>query len=621
MSHGASDYLRIPRRQWWFLVLFGVLTVVAGAVGVLRYELEHGHHGEVHFLGALYHGIQMLILHTAHFEHGANAWLEVGRWAGVATAFCAGAILIGRRLKREWRRLLLKRWEDHYVVCGLGQKGFAIAMDLMDGGKVRGGKRIVEAASRFVKRLDGERVPPPKRVVIIDPNPEASFTDACEAAGACVILGDASKPEVLAEARITKAEEIIVITPSDPTNVRIAAGIREACLNAGISGRRPRRHVHLSDIHLREAVDRWIDQERNDAASRLHFFDVYDSEARRVLRDHPLDGKGIGPLDPRSVHVVILGFGRMGRSLALRAAKMGQFANGKPLRISVIDRHAGTQRDRLLFRYPILAGRDICDIQFHAVEAESQQARKLIEGWAAEPAALLHIYFGLDDDGRSLEVALRLQDVLRECKSCGIHVRIRSKDSVARILEAAEGDKVRIVPFGTVDDTCSDGAFRGDELDELARAIHRRFVGRRAATSQRTPENDPTLRDWDDLRDDIRESNRQQADHLRVKLRAIGCELVADDHAGEAIEALDENDIKALAPVEHQRWNAERWLAGWRHGKTQDKANRTSPYLVPWDKLDPAIQKYDFEAIEQIPELVKSAMPGKKIVRLSPARE
>ena len=44
----------------------------------------------------------------------------------------------------------------------------------------------------------------------------------------------------------------------------------------------------------------------------------------------------------------------MGRSLVLRAARMGHFANGKKLRISVLDR-ADAPCQRFLFHYPALA--------------------------------------------------------------------------------------------------------------------------------------------------------------------------------------------------------------------------------------------------------------------------
>ncbi len=581
MGHGPIDHLQISRARFAIVALAGAVTVVAGTIGGIIYEQEYGH-DEAHFMGAL----QMLILHTPHYEHKMNIWLEIGRWAGLVTAFSAAAVLVGKRLRREWMRVRASFWSDHVVVCGLGKKGMEVV--------------------KCISKAMGVR-----HIVVIDPAPEPALADACVAAGACLITGDASQAAVLKEARVTKAREVVVITPADEVNVRIAAEVRSACVAANAT---TRCHVHLSDIYLRDALGTWVEQSGKPGAGRLHFFDVFDSEARRVLQEHPLDGAGITKDSPTSVHVVILGFGRMGRSLTLRAAKMGHFANRKPVRVSAIDRDAATQKDRFLFRHPAMSGGRICDLQFHPMEAESEQTRKLFAQWMAEANTLLHVFVTLDDDARGLELALRLNAIATGKKNVKILVRLRSEHSLAPILDATDGSTDRLFHFGMPEHACSDGAFQTGELDRLATAIHQAHVQRCIATTARRPETDPALRNWDELREDIRESNRQQADHLCIKLRAIGCELVESDASG-GLASLSEADVETLSPVEHARWNAERWLAGWQYGTPGDKTLRISPHLARWDELDPSIQEYDRVAIRQIPELVKVTMPTKKIVR------
>ena len=43
--------------------------------------------------------------------------------------------------------------------------------------------------------------------------------------------------------------------------------------------------------------------------------------ARLLLDEYPLDRDHIGPADGRTVHLVIIGFGKMGQSIALQAAR------------------------------------------------------------------------------------------------------------------------------------------------------------------------------------------------------------------------------------------------------------------------------------------------------------
>jgi hypothetical protein len=473
------------------------------------------------------------------------------------------------------------------VICGLGRRGFELA-------------RCLKA-----HRADA-------RVVVIDPHPDAELAARCAENRIGVIAGDAASPQVLKQARASHAREIIVVTPSDETNVRIASELRAARSHANVG--RTACHVHLSDIHLREALQQLTESDRhNPGAGDLHFFDVFDDEARRVLLKLPLDGGGIREDDPRSVHVAILGFGRMGRSIALRAAKMGHFANGKPLRLSIVDRTAALQRERFLFRYPAFAKNTICLTEWHEAEAESSSGRQLIEQWAGEPDTLLHVFVCLGGDARTLEMALRLRTILASRRDSNLLVRAHTHRSLARILDTISSEQRRLIPFGMTEDTCSPDAIRREYNEALARAIHEQFVLSRQADSPRRPDNDPALWPWEQLREDIRESNRQQADHIPIKLRAIGCELTDLASSGEPVTAFSDAEVKVLAPMEHARWNAERCIAGWTHATEKNVERRESPHLVSWGQLTDEIQGYDRTTVRLFPRLLDGV--GKKIRR------
>lgn len=68
-----------------------------------------------------------------------------------------------------------------------------------------------------------------------------------------------------------------------------------------------------------------------------------------------------------------------------------------------------------------------------------------------------------------------------------------------------------------------------------------------------------------------------------------------------------------MARIEHNRWKAERRLAGWTYGEEKDDANKKSPYLIPFDDLPPDIKKFDYEFVENIPHLL--SLVNTKIVR------
>ena len=114
------------------------------------------------------------------------------------------------------------------------------------------------------------------------------------------------------------------------------------------------------------------------------------------------------------------------------------------------------------------------------------------------------------------------------------------------------------------------------------------------------------MRPWEQLDGEIRDMNRQQADHIAVKLRALGFRIVPDNSGAAAAFQISDDEIETLAITEHQRWAASRRLTGWRHGATRDNTNKLHPDLVPWDDLDEATREYDREPVRNLPELLAS---------------
>ncbi|MCX5769397.1 MAG: RyR domain-containing protein, partial [Candidatus Hydrogenedentes bacterium] len=110
----------------------------------------------------------------------------------------------------------------------------------------------------------------------------------------------------------------------------------------------------------------------------------------------------------------------------------------------------------------------------------------------------------------------------------------------------------------------------------------------------------------------FRDSNRQQADHIPIKLRAIDCRNAAKNMPGNPVTSFSPEDVEMMAKMEHARWNAERFLAGWAVGP-RDLERRTSPYLVAWDDLPEEIRQYDRTTVRNIPLLLDTI--GEKTVR------
>ena len=111
------------------------------------------------------------------------------------------------------------------------------------------------------------------------------------------------------------------------------------------------------------------------------------------------------------------------------------------------------------------------------------------------------------------------------------------------------------------------------------------------------------------MRESFRESNRHAADHIPVKLRALGyCDEAVAGRApakfgGKLFTPFSEEQVELLAEMEHRRYCAERWLDGWEVGENNPD-RKTNPTLVAWENLPDAEKNKDREQVRAIPRLL-----------------
>lgn len=104
----------------------------------------------------------------------------------------------------RWR----KRVNDHTIIVGFGVKGRAAARTLLDSGVS------------------------PKQIVIVAPD-QASITDAGKM-GLTAVMGDATREDILSEAEIQRASNVLIATDADDTAVLVT-----------LTARRLAPHVHI----------------------------------------------------------------------------------------------------------------------------------------------------------------------------------------------------------------------------------------------------------------------------------------------------------------------------------------------------------------------------------------
>jgi hypothetical protein len=315
----------------------------------------------------------------------------------------------------------------------------------------------------------------------------------------------------------------------------------------------------------------------------------------------------------RGVHVVILGMGRFGEALLVELARRigrGAVADGARLRVNVVDRSADAKVASLCLRRPDLAR--ACELQPLEMEIDSAEFHR--GAFLREADGRCHltaVYVCIDHQPTAWSAALVLHQHLRT-QGVPIIVRLEHRAGLASLLseEADAREPLSSVhPFPLLDRTCRPDLLLGGTTEILARAIHEQYVRKQRSEGQ-TPATNPSMVAWDALDESLKESNRAQAAHIPLKLRAVGCDLAPLDDQDVGSFRFEADEVERLAEMEHDRWVEERTKNGWTYAPEKDVARKRSPYLVPWKDVPEEIKEYDRHFVRELPGLLSSAGYG-----------
>jgi hypothetical protein len=140
-------------------------------------------------------------------------------------------------------------------------------------------------------------------------------------------------------------------------------------------------------------------------------------------------------------------------------------------------------------------------------------------------------------------------------------------------------------------------------LEQLAQAIHADFRKKITARDQAgAPYDIP----WEQLPEDIKDSNREQAASFAGKLSDMGYSYDAGDTPFPSVEAFSQDEILLLAQNEHLRWIESRRAHGWTYGEVRDDEKKIHPLIIPWEDLSAEEQQKDVDVIENLIPLLAS---------------
>lgn len=449
----------------------------------------------------------------------------------------------------------------HTIVMGLGNRGQALVESLLGSGKVVAVE--IDAANPAVSRLRD--------------------------AGAVVLVGDATDPELLRRAGGTRASNVVSVCGQDAANAQVAANVMR--LAKGRTGDPISAFVHVGDPRLYTFL---LHHAFSSPKVWLEFFNVYERGATRLLEEtEPVP-------DDMQPPVLVLGAGQFGLALISQLARERyERVTDEPaadkLRVYLVDQEAGARATALAERYSRF--RDVCDLRTFELDVESPAFDRLLER-NPELRDVATAYVCFDDDGLTIASALNLLEQARGRFTVIARVTHRSEGIAALIQEtqSENADATRFQAVSIAERACTADLVLEGMRGRLARGVHEAYRRDNPGTVYDVP--------WDELSEEGRTRNLRHADGMTRQLEAIGYRLGPLLDWGAPLPVLSSDELERMSELEHERWSAERLEQGWQYGPARNDAERLHPDLVPWGELPDRQQEINRRLLRERPGLL-----------------
>jgi hypothetical protein len=581
LAKWLADY-RLPLAAAMLLI-----AIVLGYFGHAEYFAATGQPGSP--ADYFFYTLRLVNPAATPLQGPINTNLQIARILAAAAALYIAAEALLSIFRDQVQMLRVRGMKDHVVICGLGRKGLLLCDSY---------------------RALGERV------VVIESDENNPMIGHCKDRGAIVLTGNAADPQLLRKARTHRAKQVISVCDSDATNTEIALFVRQLAPEG--KGRSLSCLAHIVDLHLWNLLKESEIQIGKFESFRLGFFNINEIGARVMLYRYPPFNNLITHQD--KPHTVIVGTGQMVEYLIVNAARMWRYGgavNAERLQITIVDRRAAPFEETLRRKYPRLEKYcDLLPLDIDVNSPEFEKAPFLYDGNC--PSNVNMIYVSLGDESTSLSAAYKLwQQAMHLNISIIVHMDVRAGlSTLLQNIGAKRESPASVHAFALLEETCTpDLIWGGSTFEILARAIHDDYL-RNARLRAETPQTNKSMVRWEDLSENLRESNRNQAEHISEKMRLFGYDITMTTEWDSKPIKFPADEVEEMAKMEHTRWVNERLQAGWKYGPSKDDIKKINPTLISWEELSEEEKDKDRNTVIGIPEfLAKAGFQLNRLVR------
>ena len=421
--------------------------------------------------------------------------------------------------------------------------------------------------------------------------------------GVVVIEGDARHIETLRAARAHHAAHVVAFEPDDTVNLQIEAAVRRL---VGNGKRKPPISVHVSTRSptlLKEAREMRSAQMRQNKMQGSPVdpkpFSIEEMAARALIQSETGELLNVAQqLQSDRLHFVFFGFDQGAESVAERVLSSLWSTQFAPPRLTILVpdpamAEAGFKaRHREAFMHPELWAADVAFLPFNwDMAAIGPEVLDAVEQHRGKPTAAI-VSTGSDPGNIHLGIALKRASNHGMRWPIPIFMRETSQSEFSQ--QYAHGDDTPdldayLQAFGAHQLIATRARIIEGALDQGAAVAHEHYnkgLGKKDAMSMR--ELQSAMRDWGDVLETYRSANRAVADAAMTKVWDAGWRPAVDGEKGDTAPTVPADLMPRMAEREHDRWVAERLMAGWRptaQGENRNNDLMAHDKLAPWSAL------------------------------------
>ncbi|MFM7151204.1 MAG: NAD-binding protein [Gemmataceae bacterium] len=551
-SHSNSPLARLWRHQWAVVGGLAFAAFFLGIVGLWRLRAQDTCPKPWVWADAIYFSLRLFGFNydlggDGTDPYAAGNWqLWVARFLAPASTALAVVKAVTQKASRQFVLWQVSRWKGHAVIFGAGERGRRLALSLRQG---RG------------------------RVVVVEKNGSCETLDELRKNGVKVIVGSVTDPAIQSAARLDSAATVVSLTPCPESNLRVVLAARE--LHQTRDGKLPVHALAYAPRPFAAIFEGHPDFRQIKQGVQCGFFDDNASAARVLVSRYMQRIARQVFLDNRGARILVAGDGEILPELLGVLIALSQIASPTLPRITLLTVSEDVIARGFPLHHPGLP------LVVHLHDEEMPLARMMMAplpgsnpGGDSEPCDL--VFVACREDADSLALATHFAQ--QSGQATTVVACLAPSTSLHRLFEGALRipgvDIVNLVELG-----CEVEQVLRGSLDEKARSIHEAYY--RSETANGNADGAwLSLHKWEDLREDFRQGNRSQADHIPIK-RAI-------------LDVSDTPDtIESLAEAEHRRWMADRIFCGWRYSAVREDEKKLHDRIVPYDDLPDENKKKD----------------------------